>query len=109
MLKGTSEEKVKFVSKMVVDQFEIAFGYMRSRMKRIIQFINKLTDEVKDEFLEKKTLANIEEKRAEFRAISTNYFEPEFAPGPENGFHKIIDENFNGTERYAGLIAEECM
>ena len=111
VLKGTSEEKERFLTKMLLDQFEIVFGYLKSRLKRIIRYTNQL---IREEIegnpgLEKPELSDIEEKRKVFKEITKNYFEPEFEPSPTNGFVKIIDENLDGTERYAGLISKECL
>jgi len=80
-------------------------------MKRVIRFINSITSQIRsanqpfDTIMEK----NLDTLRRQFKIITRNRFEPEFMPGKENGFTKIIDENFNGTERYMGLIAEDCL
>jgi len=111
VLKGTSVEKEKFLVKMLKDHYEIIFGLLRSRMKRLIRFINSITGQIRaanqnfDSIMEK----NVDNLRRQFKIITKNRFEPEFMPGPENGFYKIIDENLNGTARYAGLIAEDCV
>ncbi|RZM27129.1 MAG: hypothetical protein EOO88_14520, partial [Pedobacter sp.] len=47
VLKGTSDEKERFVSKMLRDQFEIVIGLLRSRMKRVLVFVNQITAELK--------------------------------------------------------------
>jgi hypothetical protein len=52
---------------------------------------------------------NLELRRAEFKELTKNRFEAEFEPSASNGFVKIIDENLFGTERYMGLIEEECL
>ena len=111
MLKGTSVEKERFLVKMLKDHYEIIYGLLRSRMKRVMNFVNELTLEIKasnlswDKYINK----NLENFRGKFKTLSKNRFEPEFTPGPENGFTKIIDENYEGPARYANLIPKECL
>ena len=45
MLVGGSEEKERFVTKMLKDQSEIITGLLRSRMKRVISYVNSLLEE----------------------------------------------------------------
>jgi len=51
---------------------------------------------------------NLEEKRAQFKQVMKNKFEPEYRPDPSNSWKLITDENFEGPERYAGLFNQEC-
>jgi len=110
VLRGSSEEKERFLTKMLRDQLEIVLGLMRSRVKRIITFVNKLIEENQIYKLSAKEIyvLNLEQRRAEFAEITKNWFEPEFMPSPTNGFKKIIDDNLNGVERYSGLLSPEC-
>jgi len=111
VLKGTSEEKERFLVKMLSDHFNIMFDYMRSRMKRIINFVNQMIVELPLEniYPDQVVIFNLDEKKREFRKIAMNYLEPEFQPEADNGFVKVIDENLSGKDRYAGLIPEECI
>jgi len=111
VLKGTSEEKERFLVKMLSDHFNIMFDYMRSRMKRIINFVNQMIVELPLEniYPDQVVIFSLDEKKKEFRKISMNYLEPEFQPEADNGFVKVIDENLSGKDRYAGLIPEECI
>ena len=109
---GYSKLMEKFIVKMLVDHFEIVNGLLRSRMKRIVDFVNKLTLE-KQVSVNKKgeiyLINHLELQRETFDKITRNYFEKEFEPKPTNGFSKIIDENYKGVEVYQGLIPKECL
>ena len=92
---------------MLVSAFEITLGLVRSRMKRVILFINNLTKEVSGDG--KIEISDLEKRREEFRQITMNRFEPEFEPKKNNTFQLIIDENKEGVDRYMGLIRKECL
>jgi len=111
VLKGTSDEKEKFLVKMLSDHFNLMFAYLRSRMKRIILYVNQLNREIPEQniYPDSVVIPDLERRKAEFADLSKNYLDPDFAPGPENGFVKVIDDNLRGTERYQGLIAKECL
>jgi len=78
-------------------------GLLRSRMKRVVLYANKLTSEFGGE------VPNLMERREEFKELIKNNFEVEFRPSKNNTFYRIIDENYSGKERYSGLIEEECL
>ena len=111
-LEGDPLKKTTFMTKMLKDHFEIIFGLLKSRNKRIIDYVNELTRN-KDQWeiiaTNKLFIKDLKEKRKEFEMITKNRFEPEFAPSAKNGFSMIIDENLSGTERYFDLIKEECL
>jgi len=53
--------------------------------------------------------ANEKGLKEEFKNITKNYFEPEFAPSPWNSYELVLDENYMDVERrYAGLLPNEC-
>lgn len=109
-LGGYSVPMEKFITKMLQDHFEVVSGLVKSRMKRVADYVNNIisSGEVgtkKDPFKVK----NLQKKINEFKAISSNAFEEEFEPSPTNGFSKIIDENETGVNRYQGLIDKECL
>jgi hypothetical protein len=96
--------------KMLGNMFEITLGYLRSRVKRIILFINKLTEiEEKNGYEDADRVFDLEKVYKEFKKISSNYLEPEYLPSSDNGFIKIIDQNLNGTEAYSNLISSNCI
>ena len=111
VLTGTSEEKEKFMITMIRDHFEIVKGLLRSRNKRIITYINKVVKEM--QAFKKKTgtykFKDTDKKQEEFRQVIKNKFEPEFEPLANNTWHKIIDENLYGSQRYMNLIEEKCL
>lgn len=111
VLSGSSDEKEKFVTKMLRDQFDIVMGLLKSRAKRIIAYINTIIKSNEYEKLPSGEIQvkDLETKRKIFKQIIKNNFEPEFKPSADNGFVKITDENFYGTERFSGLIQEECL
>jgi len=106
LIDGFTTGSTKLINGMLKSMFEIEFGLLKSRMKRVIVYINQLSEEFK---ANKYQLPNLEQAREEFRRITKNKFEPEFLPSPENGFVPIIDENRVGTDTYFNLIQRECL
>ena len=110
-LKGTSEEKEEFLKKMLIDHFEIVYMYMRSRMARVIRYVNKLTVDKNTVWIPPKEVKiyNLEQRRKEFKEIIKNYLEDEYYIEPDNGFVKIVDGNLKEKERYMNLLDENCL
>ena len=110
-LSGTSSEKERFMINLVKDHFEITFGLLRSRMKRVIIFLNNLTETIPHEqiFSSFKSLPNFKQIKKEFNELNKNYFEPEFEVSKENGYQKVIDENLEDGEKYFNLLPEQCL
>lgn len=110
-IEGYSVPMEKFILKMVADHFRLVHGLLKSRMKRVIMYVNKLIDKGEAMVIGNGEVAiyKLEEKKGQFAEISKNYFEKEFEPSADNGFVKIIDENYEGVQRYQGLISEECL
>ena len=110
-IEGYSVPMEKFIVKMVKDHFEVMVGLMRSRMKRIVEYVNYLDMNriVKNKADGKVIIKDIKEKVEHFKSISKNYFEEEFLPSSDNGFVKILDENLAGRERYQNLLPSECL
>jgi len=108
LITGFTKGSTVLMNQMLTDTFEIVMGLTRSRMKRVIEYINKL---VKESFASGKFTPDIslEQRRLAFKEIIKNRFEPEFVPSPNNTFQMIIDENQTGTKRYAGLLEFECL
>ena len=113
IMEATTPDREKILVKMLSDHFELIFGLLRSRMKRVILFINKLLKEIPDEykFYDTVVIPDLEfnKHKLEFDAINTNYFEPEFEISPTSGFQKIIDENLKDLNIYSGYITQECL
>jgi len=109
-MKRTNPEKEKMLKKMLMDHFEIMFGYLRSRAKRTVQFVNRITTELGEKADPNNlVIFNLQNKQAEFAGLDMNYFEPEYRPSKANGFVKVIDGNLGGTAMYSNLIPEECL
>jgi len=106
LIHGFTEGTTKKFNQMLVDTFEIIYGLLRSRMKRVVEYINNLNKEIAKS--SEKAIPNLREKREEFKELTMNRFEPEFMPRPGNGFVKIVDENQLGTSRYSELIDSNC-
>jgi len=106
-IEGYSIPMEKFIVKMVRDHFELMTGLLRSRMKRIVDYINylDLNGIVKNKKQGRVIVSNIKEKVEHFNSITKNYFEDEFLPSSDNGFVKILDENLHGTYRYQNLLS----
>ena len=109
-LEGFSAEMKTHVANMLKDHYEIIYGLLRSRMKRVIQYVNHIVKEGQvSRFESGEILINdLEDKRMEFQRITQNYFEAEYLPSPGNKFQPIIDENYDDERKYSGLIKEEC-
>jgi len=111
-LEGDPLKKTIFMYKMLLDHYDIVFGLLRSRAKRIILYVNDLakdTDAWRPVNTSKLHIFNSTMRRNEFKQLSMNRFEPEFEPSLSNGFSLIIDENKNGTQRYFNLLDENCL
>jgi len=109
-LEGTTGREKQFFTDMLKDHFEIVTGLLRSRTKRIIQYINRITKEKKIwEENEEIFFDNFLQIKEEFQEVIKNSFESEFEPRSLNGFSKIVDETVNGTARYNGLLQEGCI
>ena len=109
MIQGWTPEIVPYFDKLLKDGFEVTFGLLKSRIKRIIRYVNDITSEPDSWVLTKNSiiLDNLKERRKEFKQLTMNRFESEFLPSPQNGFQLIVDENISGEGRYFGL-SEEC-
>lgn len=113
-LKASNEEKRVMLTKMLKDQFEIIAGLLRSRVKRVVKYVNWLMSNnlVK---VDSDTAGNVsvkiekyELRRKEFEDLLRNRFEEEFEVSSDNNWKKIVDENIEGLGRYNGNIKTEC-
>eukprot|EP00331_Platyophrya_macrostoma_P007233 CAMPEP_0176415902 /NCGR_PEP_ID=MMETSP0127-20121128/6055_1 /TAXON_ID=938130 /ORGANISM="Platyophrya macrostoma, Strain WH" /LENGTH=673 /DNA_ID=CAMNT_0017795931 /DNA_START=6 /DNA_END=2027 /DNA_ORIENTATION=- len=99
---GTNPKKTEFLSKMLSDLFHIQYAYLRSRMKRVHQFMAKLAT-IPDQKKNWKAL------RKEFKELSKNKLEPEFPLPENNSFTLIVDKSLKGAAAYHGHIPPECV
>jgi len=111
MMEATSPDREKILIKLMKDHFEVMFGLLRSRLKRVINYINNLLIELPSEniFYDSVVVDDYAKRKLEFDAVNKNKMEPEYEISPDNGFQKVIDENLFGMERYAGYIPKECL
>mgnify|MGYP003878273451 CR=1 FL=1 len=113
-LEATNKEKEAFLMKLLKDQFEIVNGLLRSRIKRVINYVNMLiknglvrviSNEDGNTRIE---LDRYAQRRKEFADLIKNRFEEEFEVSSDNEWYKIIDESVEGLGRYNGNIGIEC-
>jgi len=110
-LDGVSRDRTTLVFNTLSDHYEIMFGLLRSRMKRIIGYINELSRKYSMEKIEAgiDKLPNFKKIKSKFNKLNKNGFEPEFEPSLRNQFVKVIDESLKGPAKYAGFIPEKCI
>jgi len=96
--------------KLLQGAWEITYGLLRSRIRRMIAYVNQLTVELKGKNIEDKAFLRefLKDKQAAYDKINRNSFEPEFRPTKKNNWVKIIDETAKGVKRYGGLFPSEC-
>jgi len=94
---------------LLTDYFDIMFAYLKSRMKRVIQFVNKVGPTLPKDYIMTNfvVLPDYQENKVEFEKINRNYLEPEFNISSNNGFQLIFDENRD--ENYSDVLTKECM
>jgi len=101
---GTNERKTKFLTQLTTDMFEIQYAYLRSRMKRVYNFMKEMERrETEGEEL------NYEKMRYQFEKINMNKLEKEFEINLNNSFTLIMDKNIKGSGAYFGHLKEECI
>jgi len=105
MIIGTSSEKTKLMRIMMKDIVLVERGLLKSRTKRVLNFLKEKKEELKTKDEDK-----VKELRVEFNELHKNYFEPEYEQETKNiKWTKVLDESKeNGKERFNGLIDEEC-
>jgi len=93
------------------DSFDVVFGLMRSRTKRIIKYINQLTNSPSVWKINENEyhIEDLEARKREFKQISQNYFEPEYDVPSKTRFLKVIDESLEGTAKYNHMFPAECL
>lgn len=110
-MEGFSDEIKGLFKEFLTDSMEIVFGLLRSRTKRIINYVNYLIREgeaweIQDGSVH---IEDLEAKKQEFNDLTKNYFEPEFEPSPGNSLSKVVDENYYGTKRYMSYLEKDCL
>ena len=101
---GTNDQKTAFLIKMLTDLFEIQYGYYRSRMRRVLDLITKISKNS-----QKTGSINYKRYKIEFRNAMKNRFEPQYNISANNSFEMIMDMNLSGPEAYNFNLAPECI
>ena len=106
-----SQSMEKFIVKMQRDHLELVNGLLKSRMKRIVAFVNGLIEKglIRKSEGQEVAVDDLVHKRVAFEGLSRNYFEEEFKPSAGNGFVKIIDAHERAEKKYQGFITAECL
>eukprot|EP00330_Aristerostoma_sp_ATCC50986_P001741 CAMPEP_0114603196 /NCGR_PEP_ID=MMETSP0125-20121206/25635_1 /TAXON_ID=485358 ORGANISM="Aristerostoma sp., Strain ATCC 50986" /NCGR_SAMPLE_ID=MMETSP0125 /ASSEMBLY_ACC=CAM_ASM_000245 /LENGTH=108 /DNA_ID=CAMNT_0001813823 /DNA_START=386 /DNA_END=709 /DNA_ORIENTATION=+ len=92
--------------------FDLELAYLRSRVKRIVNFANKADAQAK---ASKKELSvflqeNAKELKEEFQQAIKNRLEAEFGPSEWNTFRLAMNEGESDmVKRYGGVLPEECL
>jgi Tubulin-tyrosine ligase family len=115
-LVGTSKEKYDLMYGLVRDMFEIEFGLLRSRLKRVMKILNEISIEIYNETIKVETgLGNqkmIERKIQSYftkerkkvlmerlKNANKDKFEPEWVPSENNGWVNIVDFGQNDRSK----------
>jgi len=104
---GYSKPMAKFIIKMLQDHFKVVHGLLKSRISRIIGYVNGLTEAglVGKEASGDVKIDNLERRRKEFSILARNYFEKDYEPGVDNGFSKFLDDNLpNSRTAYGACV-----
>jgi hypothetical protein len=105
MIIGTSREKTKLMKKMFKDLVDIERALVKSRTKRVLNFLGENKAGLKSKDSDK-----ILELRGQFDRLHKNYLESEYEGELKGiGWTKVLDESKeDGRERFNGLIDEQC-
>jgi hypothetical protein len=104
-LVAATAPKTRFLKQMIKDSVELQYSYLRSRMKRILEFMKNYYSELRNHPKD----PNYEYLINEFQRNIQNSLEYEFTPSEENKFELIIDMNLPGTEAYSNLVQDNCI
>jgi len=95
LLTSTTPARKEELMKLYTDYFDVIFSYLRSRMKRVIQFVNRIEKTLPKDYIMANSviLPELQKNKVEFAKLNKNYLEPEFALPSSNGFMLIVDDN----------------
>ena len=108
---AASPMRKKFMEYMVEDMFKLVYAHLRSRMKKVILYVNDLVKRIPStnfhtDYIK---IPNLELEKVIFETeINVNYMDADFEP-KNTSFYKIVDESLSGEDRYMGRIKEECI
>jgi len=111
LIEGWNDVTREFFNKMMKDYFEIEVGLLRSRMLRVVKYINSLKRGFNVDEDGGIKIDDFENVKKGFEEVSKNYFEEEFEVGVNNnGFKLIVDHNMvdGDLRRYNGILSKDC-
>jgi tubulin polyglutamylase TTLL1 len=110
-LAAPTPEREKILLKMLIDYFEVTYSYLRSRLKRVINYVNRVANELPEENIlhDSVIIKDFYKKKTEYNFVNRNQLEKPFSFPKTNGFQLVLDENLNGTARYSEFIPRECL
>ena len=100
----TNDRSLGFLVTMLNDMFEIQYAYYRSRMKRTLDVIKRMQNEI-----ESKGSTDYNKWREEYKEAVKNKLEPEYKISEGSSFSLIMDENLPVADAYFGFIEPECV
>ncbi len=95
--------KPDLIYQMLVDALEIQFSLYRSRMRRVIDVIKRMEEEIKND-----GVLNQEKWRNEYQQAVKNRIDPEFEVQGSNGFVLFFDETRPQDQVYLNNFPSEC-
>ena len=101
LLTGTTKAYIYY--DVLTSMFDIQFKYYRSRMKRVLDVINRMQLEVASN-----KPVDYSKWRLEYQEASKNRLEPEYSLNKNNTYTLVMDENLPGEKAYFGHISAEC-
>eukprot|EP01016_Furgasonia_blochmanni_P039172 TRINITY_DN4832_c0_g1_i7.p1 TRINITY_DN4832_c0_g1~~TRINITY_DN4832_c0_g1_i7.p1 ORF type:complete len:829 (+),score=209.15 TRINITY_DN4832_c0_g1_i7:129-2615(+) len=110
-LQGSSAEKEKHLTKMMKDIIEIEYAYLRSRVQRGHTYLDELVQQILKRHGDMLTEDELAEARSRFEMLNRNFIEDgvgDFQISKDNGFVKIVDENYEAEKGYFGLLDSSC-
>lgn len=110
VIKATNAEKERLVKKMLKDMFAVVYSYLKSRIKRVIDYVNwlSLDQVVESKYLDGVIIPNVEDRHKEFEDLLKNKLEKQFKVNKENGWMRIVDDNLSSRDRYSKILEEDC-
>mmetsp|Transcript_25435 Transcript_25435/g.22444 ORF Transcript_25435/g.22444 Transcript_25435/m.22444 type:complete len:116 (+) Transcript_25435:142-489(+) len=95
-LNPNNDEKDRVFRNMLFGMYDIEFALLRSRIKRVVNFVNRVDADAKRSGKELSVYLKENEKdlKAEFANVTMNRFEPEYNISLGNTWEYVLDENY---------------
>jgi tubulin polyglutamylase TTLL1 len=100
---GATQVEKKFMANMLKDMLDIQFAYLRSRFKKLQEFLSILLEQTAQ-------VARVDKNAVKvvFEEINRNSLEKEFKIAANNSFTLIMDKNIKGIEGFMGHLKTDC-